>query len=122
MAIVVAANCCKVGDRRIVEGLVANNKLQLEDRIWRAYGLLRYAQTITSNETLDLLSAVRLGVDLGIMSNGAAGKPLDRSIINEMLIFSQPAHLQKLEGGKLSAKERDIKRATLLRRRLGAKE
>ncbi len=103
------------------EGLVANNRLQLEDRIWRAYGLLRYAQTITSNETLDLLSAVRLGVDLGMMTNGVLGKPLDRSAVNDLLIFSQPAHLQKLEGGKLSAKERDIKRATLVRKRLGGK-
>jgi len=116
------------------ESLAANNRPQLEDRIWRAYGILRYAQTISSSETLDLLSAVRLGVDLGIMSaNGSppaggsskaespqANKRLDRAVVNDLLIASQPAHLQKLEGAKLSAQERDAKRAALIRRRLGA--
>ncbi len=95
------------------EDLRSNNRLQLEDRIWRAYGILAHAQTISSTETLDLLSAVRLGVDLGIM------KSLDRSTLNELMLLSQPAHLQKLEQCKLSAQERDAKRAALIRRRLG---
>jgi protein arginine kinase len=99
------------------EQLVTNNRLQLEDRIWRAYGVLRHAQTISSNETLDLLSAVRLGVDLGLMAS-KNGKAIDRPTVNEVLILSQPAHLQKLEGGRLSAQERDVKRATLIRERL----
>jgi len=90
--------------------------LQLEDRIWRAYGVLRHAQTITSNETLDLLSAVRLGVDVGIMTH------VNRPTINDLLILSQPAHLQKLDGSKLSAQERDSKRAGLIRQRLNATE
>ena len=98
------------------DSLITNNRMQLEDRIWRAFGVLRYAQTITSNETLDLLSAVRLGVDLGIV------KPIDRPTVNELLIFSQPAHLQKLQGSKLSSQERDAKRAELIRRRLPAQE
>ena len=68
---------------------------------------------MSSTEALDLLSAVRLGVDLGLM-NG-----LDRPTINELFIFSQPAHLQKLEGKALTAKERDTKRAHLIRERLG---
>ena len=95
------------------ETLMTNNRTQLEDRIWRAYGLLRHAKTMNSGEALDLLSAVRLGVDLGLM-NG-----LDRTVVNELFLFSQPAHLQKLEGKTLSAKERDTKRAQLIRARLG---
>jgi protein arginine kinase len=98
------------------DGLMSSNRLPLEDRIWRAFGILRHAQTISSGETLDLLSAVRLGVDLGIM------KKVDRPTLSELLISSQPAHLQKLEGAKLSAQERDAKRAALIRRRLGAHE
>ena len=98
------------------EGLITNTRLQLEDRIWRAYGILRHAQIISSNETLDLLSAVRLGVDAGIMKG-----VLDCPTINEMLIFSQPAHLQKLEGSRLSTKERDSKRALFIRQKLGEK-
>ena len=95
------------------DSLMANNRVQLEDRIWRAFGLLRHAKTMSSGEALDLLSAVRLGVDLGLM-NG-----LTRTTVNELFIFSQPAHLQKLEGKTLTAKERDTTRAELIRNRLG---
>ena len=114
------------------ESLLTTNRIQLEDRIWRAYGVLKHAQTMSSTEALDLLSAVRLGVDLGLMSaNGAAPAAppsgpersakngLDRRTVNELFIFSQPAHLQKLEGKTLTAKERDAKRAELIRARLG---
>jgi len=96
------------------ESLATNNRTQLEDRVWRAYGILKHAKTVSSGETLDLLSAVRLGVDLGLTANG-----LDRKTMNELFLFSQPAHLQKLEGKKLSAQERDVKRAQLIRERLG---
>lgn len=95
------------------ESLMTGNRTQLEDRIWRAYGILKHAKTMSSSEALDLLSAVRLGVDLGLM-NG-----LTRKTVNELFIFSQPAHLQKLEGKALTAKERDTKRAHLIRDRLG---
>ena len=95
------------------DALMTSNRTQLEDRIWRAFGILRHAQTMSSGEALDLLSAVRLGVDLGLM-NG-----LNRTVVNELFLFSQPAHLQKLEGKALTAKERDTKRAQLIRSRLG---
>ncbi len=98
------------------ESLMTHNRTQLEDRIWRAFGILKHAKTISSNEALDLLSAVRLGVDLGLM-NG-----LNRTTVNELFIFSQPAHLQKLEGKPLAAKERDSKRAELIRSRLGGRD
>ena len=115
------------------EGLLANNRVQLEDRIWRAYGILRHAKTMSSTEALDLLSAVRLGVDLGLMPpnggsdpakagpaiGGSGGNGLDRIKVNELFLFSQPAHLQRLEGKVLSVKERDTKRAQLIRNRLG---
>lgn len=95
------------------DSLLANNRNQLEDRIWRAFGILKHAKTMSSTEALDLLSAVRLGVDLSLM-NG-----LNRTTVNELFLFSQPAHLQKLEGKTLTAKERDTKRAQLIRSRLG---
>ncbi len=95
------------------ESLLTSNRNQLEDRIWRAFGILKHAKTMSSTEALDLLSAVRLGVDLSLM-NG-----LNRATVNELFLFSQPAHLQKLEGTTLTAKERDTKRAQLIRSRLG---
>ena len=105
------------------ESLLSNSRTQLEDRVWRAFGILKHAKTMSSNEALDLLSAVRLGVDLGLMSpNGgstAGGNGMDRTKVNELFLFSQPAHLQKLEGKALTAKERDTKRAQLIRSKLG---
>ena len=84
----------------------------LEDRINRSLGILKSARIITSQETIELLSMVRLGTDLGIIKN------VSRSRLNELFIITQPAHLQKIEGKKISSEERDIKRAELIRERL----
>lgn len=92
--------------------VLAKNKEALVDRVWRAYGTLKNAHIITSNETIALLSAIRLGVDVGVVKN------LDRRMVNELLILTQPAHLQKLEGKILNSNERDMKRAELIRERL----
>ena len=56
---------------------------------------------------------VRLGVDMGIV------KDVDRMAINELFIMIQPAHLQKIEGKKLTSSERDARRAALIRQKLG---
>jgi protein arginine kinase len=98
------------------ESLVSQNRPVLEDRIWRAYGTLKNAHIVTSNETIDLLSLVRLGVDLGLI------KEVDRALINELFIITQPAHLQKLEKKRLEPHQRDIKRAEIVRQRLGGKQ
>lgn len=95
------------------EALKNQNRAQLEDRIWRAYGIMRHARTVSSAEALDLLSAIRLGVDMELMPD------VDRTILNELFLFCQPAHLQKLEGATLTPKERDMKRADLIRQRIG---
>jgi len=84
----------------------------LEDRIWRSYGTLKNAHIISSSETVELLSMLRLGHDLGLVEN------MERGLINELFILTQPAHLQKLENKKLSANERDVKRAQIIRERL----
>ncbi len=92
--------------------LLAKNKELLEDRINRSLGILKNARIISSQETIELLSMVRLGSDLGMV------KDINRRTINELFIITQPAHLQKLENKKLSAEERDLKRAELIRRKL----
>ena len=92
--------------------IISKNKDALVDRVWRAYGTLKSAHIITSNETIALLSAIRLGVDVGVVKN------MDRRTVNELLILTQPAHLQKLDGKILNSNERDIKRAELIRERL----
>lgn len=97
------------------QNLVAKHSSMLEDKIWRSYGTLKNAHIITSQETVELLSMLRLGQDLGIV------KDLERSLINELFILTQPAHLQKIEKKKLSPQERDVKRADLIREKLANK-
>lgn len=94
------------------EILLSKNRTLIEDRISRSFGVLRNARIISSQETIELLSMVRLGIDLGMV------KHIDRSTINELFITIQPAHLQKLENNKLTSQERDIKRAELIRKNL----
>lgn len=94
------------------KNILAKNKEALSDRVWRAYGTMKSAHIITSGETIALLSAIRLGVDLGIVKN------IDQKMINELILLTQPAHLQKIEGKVLSSEERDVKRANLIREKL----
>ena len=95
------------------KGMLMRSKERLIDRIWRSYGTLRSAHIISSNETIELLSAIRLGIDMGII------KDITIPVINDLFILTQPAHLQKIEKGELSATERDLKRAELIRKKLG---
>ena len=84
------------------------------NHIGRAYGTLSNAHTISSKETMNLLSLLRLGVDLGMLP----GTP--KAFVDELFLLSQPAHLQVSLTGKekLGAEERDVLRAGLLRDRL----
>ena len=100
-------------EREVRDHLVAKDRTRLEDKVWRAYGLLQAARTISSEETMDLLSAVRLGVNLGLLGN------VDISTVNELFILTQPAHLQRLEKRDLSPHERDSTRAEFIRKHLG---
>ena len=95
------------------QALLLQNRPMLEDKICRSLGVLKNAHIISSQETAELLSMVRLGIDVGII------KDVDRATINELFIMIQPAHLQKIDGKRLSAQERDEKRANLIRSKLG---
>lgn len=81
----------------------------LEDKIWRARGTLENARTMSSDETLFLLSHLRMGVNMGRC------KDINLNQLNQLFLRSQPAHLQKLEGRKLDGEERSVARARYLR-------
>ncbi|MDX9703059.1 MAG: protein arginine kinase [Candidatus Auribacterota bacterium] len=91
------------------------NEARLQDRIGRAYGILANAHIISSKETISLISALRMGMDMGYI-NGIGG-----GSINELFIVTQPAHLQQSAGELLDAETRDILRAKLIRERLKQK-
>jgi protein arginine kinase len=82
------------------------------NHIGRAYGVLANAHSISSKEAMNLLSLMRLGVDVGIFPG------TDRGLVDELFILTQPNHLQKLHAEKLSVEERDLLRADMMRDRL----
>ncbi|MFW6238403.1 MAG: protein arginine kinase [Halanaerobiales bacterium] len=90
--------------------LMEEKEMNVRDRINRAYGILKHAYTISSEEAMELISYTKLGVDLGIIDY------IDASVLNQLVILTRPGHLQKDEGRKLQAKERDIKRAELIQK------
>jgi protein arginine kinase len=82
------------------------------NHIGRSYGILANAHSISSKETMNLLSLLRLGIDLELFPGA------DRSLTDELFILVQPAHLQRQNAEKLSGEERDLLRADMLRERL----
>ncbi len=91
------------------QSLITKNRSSLEDQVWRSYGILKNAHVMSSSEATELLSNLRLGMDLGML------KEVNQKVINELFILIQPAHLQKFEDKNLSAQQRDVKRAELIR-------
>jgi protein arginine kinase len=81
----------------------------VEDKVWRAYGLLRHARTLSFDETIALLSGVRLGVGLGLIDR------VGFYVLNKLLVFTQPAHLAVLEGVRPDDSDLNVRRARYVR-------
>ena len=101
-------------ERRARKALLENRRLALEDKIHRALAVLRAARVISSEETMYLLSHLRLGLRVGMVNDISADQ------INELALLTQPAHLQRLVGRELSPAERGEARAKRIRETLGA--
>ncbi len=102
-------------EREVRQKLLDQSRERLEDSVCRSHGILRTARCISTEETMERLSALRLGVNLGLLTDVPLGT------INELFITTQPGHLQKREGRVLEPAERDIARASLIRRTLGVR-
>jgi protein arginine kinase len=89
--------------------LMNEKSLMVEDYVARAFGILSNARLISSGEALNLLSSLRLGMDLGLVDQ------FSRRELDTLFISIQPAHLQKLENKELEPEERDVVRAEMLR-------
>jgi len=81
----------------------------IEDKVWRAYGLLRHARTLSFDETMNLLSGVRLGVGLGLIDR------IGLYTLNKLLVHTQPAHLATLEGVRTDEPDLNVRRARYVR-------
>ncbi|MCL6572862.1 MAG: protein arginine kinase, partial [Bacillus sp. (in: Bacteria)] len=88
------------------------SNIQLEDRVNRSLGVLSNSRIIESKEAARCLSDVRLGIDMGYIDN------MSKTILNELMILTQPGFLQQYAGGPLRPFERDIRRASLIRDRI----
>lgn len=113
--------------QKIIEKLIEREKhsryklskrstIQIEDKIFRSYGTLKYSRIIESKEAARRISYVKLGIDLGLI------KGLPNSLLTELMILTQPALLQQYAGRFLTPKERDVFRATVIRERLKAEQ
>ncbi len=99
-------------ERRTRETWLSEDSNLLEDRVMRALGMLRHARRISSEEMMDHLSAVRMGINLGLVEG------VDIGTVNELFFLTQPAHIQKTAGRKLGPTERDVARAEFIRGRI----
>jgi protein arginine kinase len=99
-------------ERKAREYLINENQHDLFDQVSRAYGTLQNAQQISSEETMHLLSRVRMGINLGLIGN------VEIPTINKLFVHTQPAHLQKLTRAILSNSQRNIERANYLQSHL----
>ena len=91
------------------DALLKEARAQVEDKVWRAYGLLSNARVLSSQEFMNLLSAVRLGYSLGLL------KQINSAFMNRLMIVTQPSHLQMENGGEIASEERDVCRAERVR-------
>ncbi|MDX2198404.1 MAG: protein arginine kinase [Phycisphaerae bacterium] len=94
------------------DALVAKRPEALDDKVWRAMGILRNSRLLSSSEALQCLSHVRMGVHAGRIDD------IDVGTINELFLQTQPAHLQKICGEKMTGEQRSIARAQHIRERL----
>ncbi len=95
-------------EEKMREKLIADSKDELEDRLWRSYGALKFARKMTSTEAKSLISDVILGTDLGIIKD-------DNKNMVELMIKTEPANLSEGESEALDPQKRDRKRAEILR-------
>jgi protein arginine kinase len=94
------------------QALLEKKPKTVYNHIGRAYGILANAHSISSKEAMNLISLLRLGLDLGLFPAA------DRALVEELFLTTQPAHLQKQFSDKLTAEERDLIRADMVRERL----
>jgi len=100
-------------EKRARASLLTKNRVAVEDKVARALAILRSARLISSEETMYLLSLVRLGINEGLVEG------VDPRTMNELFLLCQPAHLQRILGMEMPPQDRSQARADYVRRRLG---
>lgn len=99
-------------EREMRNNLLVSKKYEVEDKLYRSLGILKYGRIMSSEEAMNLLSYVKMGIEMGIIKN------IDAKEITNLMILIQPASLQKYFDREMDLKERQIKRAELIRGKL----
>lgn len=102
-------------ERLLRTEILRRNGLKLEDKIMRSYGILKFARMLSSDEALQRLSDVRLGINANLISG------LDETDINQMMLRIQPGNLQKYSGKMLRTEETEAARANYIRSHIESK-
>ena len=98
-----------IDQERLARKYLSKNSLKLEDDVYRSYGILVNARRLSEEETIDLLSKVKLGTDLGII------KELNDKKIRELMLFTKPANMQKRLSAKLSVIDQEASRCEVIK-------
>lgn len=98
-----------IEQERLARKYLTKNAIELEDKVYRSYGILKYASKLTSDECKKLLSDVKFGTDLGII------KELDDAKVSKLVLYTKPGNLQKYLGKQLDGYDRDIKRTEVIK-------
>lgn len=101
-------------EKKTREAIMAKASAEIEDKVYRSMGILESARLISTEEVLNLLSAVRLGIGLGIV------KDVSINVVNEIMMVSRPGNLQMYTGELMEEHERDSRRAAYIRARLAS--
>lgn len=104
-----------IDQERKARKLLTKDELDLEDLIYRSYGILSNSRKISSKETLNLLSNIKLGTDLGIL------RELTDLKVQKLYLYTKPANLQKYLGERYEKIERDAKRAEVIKQIINEK-
>ena len=104
-----------IEQERLARKYLTKNALELEDKVYRSFGILSNAKRLTADECKRLLSDVKLGTDLGIITE------LDDSKVKKLSLYTKAGNLQKYVGKKLeNGYDRDIKRAEVVKQILNS--
>lgn len=104
-----------IEQERKARKILGKNQIELEDMVYRQYGILTNARKLKWQEAIELMSDVKMGTDMGLI------KEINDEIVAEIYFYINPANLQKYFGKSLDGYDRDIKRAEVIKQIISKK-
>ena len=104
-----------IEQERKARKFLAKDSMELEDTIYRSYGLLNNCRKISLEEAQNLISNIKMGTDLGILPE------LTDTKVQKLILYTKPANMQKYLGKQYETLERDIKRAEVIKQIINEK-